>query len=117
MAGDYFSPNPSIHVYMGRIYGNENPSQDFFRCLCPLQCIPVQLRFLVHGVCEVFSLWRALTSSDVDALTTELMGVSGSELESALKNQGPEFDALINKAAETNGISSEHMNAILDEVL
>jgi hypothetical protein len=60
---------------------------------------------------------RALTNADADAFSQELSGVSIADMENAEKamigGSMSEMNAVLSRAAEVNGTSSENMNAIM----
>ena len=66
---------------------------------------------------EKLAKTRALTNADADAFSYELTGVSISDMENAEKamlgGSLSEMNAVLNKAAEVNGTTSENMSAIM----
>jgi hypothetical protein len=65
---------------------------------------------------------RALTEADLNAFTGEVFGSKWSDISKAVKGYKIEgkkksYDNLIDKAADTNGVSPEHMRKIVDAYL
>jgi hypothetical protein len=62
----------------------------------------------------------SLTDADVDSVTKELVGSSVAQIKSAeikkATGDSSEMDALIEKAATTNGVSADHMNQIIKDM-
>jgi hypothetical protein len=58
---------------------------------------------------------RNMTERDADYFTQEVMGVKFSELTQAVEGQN--LNSLIEKAAEINGVSPEHMEQIISELV
>jgi hypothetical protein len=77
-------------------------------------------------VSKLLSQWnklshrRSMTDADAEAFSMELMGAKVSEVQKAylksLYGNTSELESLINRAAEVNGISSENMNRIVEEL-
>ena len=60
---------------------------------------------------------RSLTDADAESFSQELLGVSFGEVKSALTGTASNLDALIEKAAEKNDISPEHMSEIIGTII
>src|SRR5690606_13451960 len=63
---------------------------------------------------------RALTAEDTNAYAKELVGVDfatlGSAYENSLKGDFSNFNSIVDKAAEKNGVSPEKMSDIMAEM-